>query len=85
MLGYYRAVLEDMSQNAELSNRHLRVSVLAFGGEVGGSAPDLYERLQPFCADIRGGMIQDSGHYIPEEQPEALAREIIAFVGTLEP
>jgi pimeloyl-ACP methyl ester carboxylesterase len=60
----------------------LRIPVLAFGGDA-GSAPDLYERLQPFCADIRGGLIQDSGHYIPEEQPEAIAHEIIAFLDTL--
>jgi pimeloyl-ACP methyl ester carboxylesterase len=82
MLGYYRAVLEDMEQNAELATRKLRIPVLAFGGDA-GSAPDLYERLQPFCADIRGGLIRDSGHYIPEEQPQAIAHEIIAFLGTL--
>jgi len=82
MLGYYRAVLEDMKQNAEFATRKLRIPVLAFGGDA-GSAPDLYERLQPFCADIRGGLIRDSGHYIPEEQPQAIAHEIIAFLGTL--
>ena len=84
MLGYYRAVFEDMKQNAELANRQLRVPVLAFGADA-GSAPDLYERLEPCCTNIRGGLIQNSGHYIPEEQPEVLAREIIAFVSRLEP
>lgn len=82
MLGYYRAVLEDMKQNAELATRKLHLPVLAFGGDV-GSAPDLYERLQPFCADLRGGLIRNSGHYIPEEQAQFLAHEIIAFLGTL--
>jgi hypothetical protein len=43
----------------------------------------LYERLQPFCADIRGGLIRDSGHYIPEEQPQVNAHEIIASLDTL--
>lgn len=84
MLGYYRAVLEDIKQNAELGTRKVHIPVLAFGGDV-GSAPDLYERLQPFCVDIRGGLIRDSGHYIPEEQPRTIAHEIIAFLGTLEP
>ena len=83
MLGYYRAIFEDLAQNAELANRKLHIPVLAFGGDV-GSAPDLYERLQPFCTDIRGGLIQDSGHYVPEEQPEAVALEMIAFLATLE-
>jgi pimeloyl-ACP methyl ester carboxylesterase len=84
MLGYYRAVLQDMEQNAELATGKLHIPILAFGGDA-GSAPDLYERLQPFCADIRGGLIRDSGHYIPEEQPQAIAHEIIAFLDTLEP
>ena len=83
MLGYYRAVLEDMKQNSELANHPLEVPVLALGGEA-GSAPDLHESLQPFCTNIQGGVIKNSGHYIPEEQPEALAREIIAFLKTLE-
>jgi pimeloyl-ACP methyl ester carboxylesterase len=84
MLGYYRAVLEDIEQNAELADRRLGVPVLALGGSV-GSAPDLYERLRPSCTNIQGGVIVDSGHYIPEEQPDALAREIMAFINKCEP
>jgi len=84
MLGYYRAVLEDIKQNASLTARRLSVPVLAFGGDA-GSAPDLHERLLLLCTDLRGGVIKDCGHYIPEEQPEALASEILAFIGTLKP
>jgi len=36
MLGYYRAVLEDMKQNVPLAARRLSVPVLAFGGDAGG-------------------------------------------------
>jgi pimeloyl-ACP methyl ester carboxylesterase len=84
MLGYYRAVLEDIRQNAALAARRLSVPVLALGGDA-GSAPDLGERLLPLCTDLRGGVVKDCGHYIPEEQPEALAEEVVAFIGTLEP
>jgi pimeloyl-ACP methyl ester carboxylesterase len=84
MLGYYRAVLEDIEQNAPLQERPLTVPVLALGGDV-GSAPDLYDRMKTLGHDVRGGVIADSGHYIPEEQPEALAREILSFIATLEP
>jgi pimeloyl-ACP methyl ester carboxylesterase len=83
MLGYYRAVLEDMKQNSELTDHLLKAPVLALGGDA-GSAPDLHESLLPLCANIRGGVIKNSGHYIPEEQPEALAREIIGFMAILE-
>jgi pimeloyl-ACP methyl ester carboxylesterase len=35
--------------------------------------------MKPLCEDIRGGIIKDCGHYIPEEQPEALAAKMIEF------
>jgi pimeloyl-ACP methyl ester carboxylesterase len=84
MLGYYRAVLEDIDQNAPLQKKLLNVPVLALGGDV-GSAPDLYDRMKPLGSDVRGGVIAACGHYLPEEQPEVVAREISAFVTTLEP
>lgn len=84
MLGYYRAVFEDIKQNAYLAACPLSVPVLAFGGDA-GSAPDLHERLLPLCTDLKGGVIKNCGHYIPEEQPEALAKEVLAFIAALEP
>jgi len=84
MLGYYRAVLEDIEQNAVLQKQQLDVPVLALGGDV-GSAPDLYDRMKPLGRDVRGGVIANSGHYIPEEQPELLVQQITAFIATLEP
>lgn len=78
MLGYYRAVLEDMEQNKVFSKKLLEVPILALGGDQ-GSAPDLYERVQPLAASVKGGLIKDSGHYIPEEQPFALCEKIIKF------
>jgi pimeloyl-ACP methyl ester carboxylesterase len=84
MLGYYRAVLKDMEQNRLLMERKIAVPVLALGGDV-GSAPDLFERMKPLGVDVKGGTIANSGHYIPEEQPEALAAEIVRFVSTLSP
>ncbi|MEV6133388.1 alpha/beta fold hydrolase [Streptomyces violaceusniger] len=83
MLGYYRAVLKDIEQNTPLMRQKIGIPVLALGGEV-GSAPDLYESMRPLGHDVRGGVIAGSGHYIPEEEPEALAREISDFVSDLE-
>ena len=78
MLGYYRAVIEDMEQNKALSARRLGVPILALGGDR-GSAPAIYEAMQPLGDDVQGGVIASSGHYIPEEQPQALAAEILRF------
>jgi pimeloyl-ACP methyl ester carboxylesterase len=36
--------------------------------------------MRPLAENIRGGVIRDSGHYIPEEQPAALVAELRAFL-----
>ncbi|UOZ05609.1 alpha/beta fold hydrolase [Amycolatopsis sp. WQ 127309] len=77
LLGYYRAVLTDIEQNARHAEP-IRVPVLALGGAQ-GSAPDLLAKVRPHAADIRGGVIADSGHYVPEEQPAALAAALRGF------
>jgi pimeloyl-ACP methyl ester carboxylesterase len=82
MLGYYRAVIEDMEQNNALFGRKLKLPILALGGDV-GSAPDLFEAMRPLGTDVRGGVVARSGHYIPEEQPETLATELKRFLASL--
>jgi pimeloyl-ACP methyl ester carboxylesterase len=82
MLGYYRAVLEDVDQNEKFADVKLTVPILALGGDV-GSAPDLFEKMKQLAHNVTGGVVKDSGHYIPEEQPEVLVKEIINFITQL--
>jgi pimeloyl-ACP methyl ester carboxylesterase len=78
MLGYYRAVFEDMEQNAGLAQTRIKIPILALGGDV-GSAPNIYEAIKPLGEDVQGGIIENCGHYIPEEQPEVLAERMLTF------
>ncbi len=78
MLGYYRAVIEDMEYNKRLFGTKISVPVLALGGDV-GSAPGIFEAMKPLAENIQGGVIANSGHYIPEEQPEALVSALQEF------
>ncbi|TDV33868.1 hypothetical protein C7405_110119 [Paraburkholderia caballeronis] len=78
MLGYYRAIEEDIRQNAALAANPIRVPVLALGADV-GSAPDIHERMKPLCENLHGRIFENCGHCIPDEQPEALAAELITF------
>ena len=78
MLGYYRSVLTDIEQNKMLARSLIEIPILALGGDQ-GSAPDLYDRIKPLAAEVYGGLIKNSGHYIPEEQPFALVEQIIEF------
>jgi pimeloyl-ACP methyl ester carboxylesterase len=79
MLGYYRAVIRDMDYNRGLFQKKIAVPVLALGGDA-GSAPGIFEAMRPLAENIRGGVIRNSGHYIPEEQPAALVAELRAFL-----
>lgn len=78
MLGYYRAVHQDMAQNATLRDQKLTTPLLAIGGSV-GSAPDLPEAMKPLAEHLEGSIIDDCGHYIPEEKPEELVQVMHDF------
>lgn len=84
MLGYYRAVVEDIAIHERLGKTPITVPLLAVAAAQ-GSAPKLHEQLAPFGDDVRGVVIEETGHYIPEEQPEALASALRDFISTLPP
>lgn len=80
-LAYYRAASLSARQNRELSARgKLAVPVLALGADQ-GSIADMASPLRAYAEDVRGGVVANCGHFIPEEQPEAAARELAAFFG----
>jgi pimeloyl-ACP methyl ester carboxylesterase len=78
---YYRAVPQDIADNAAMIARFkLPMPVLALGGaESWGRRMEVLESLQRVALDVRGGMIEDCGHFVPEEQPDELARRLIDF------
>ena len=39
------------------------------------------DALKPYFEDVTSVVISDSGHFVPEEQPEALAKALISFLG----
>ena len=58
----------------------LAMPVLALGADQ-GSIADMASPLRAYADDVRGGVVANCGHFIPEEQPEARARELAAFFG----
>lgn len=78
-LAYYRDASISAGQNRELSAMgKLRMPVLALGADQ-GSIADMATPLKAFAQDVQGGIISFCGHFLPEEQPEAVARELKAF------
>ena len=54
--------------------------VLAVGAESGVGAT-LIDTMSLVAADVRGAVFAACGHYIPEEAPRAVAKQIIRFMG----
>ncbi len=79
-LQYYRHGQQDVAQNKESKKRKLEMPVLAIGGDhsLGSNVEVL---MQDFASNIRGSVIKDCGHWIAEEQPEELTRQLLAFLG----
>jgi pimeloyl-ACP methyl ester carboxylesterase len=38
------------------------------------------ESLQPYFQDVTSLVVPDAGHFVPEEQPEALAKALLSFL-----
>ena len=76
----YRAFWQDAGDNKRFANTRLKMPVLAIGAELSvGTA--LAESLQPLTKHLRGLVFEACGHFIPDEQPERLARELENFFG----
>jgi pimeloyl-ACP methyl ester carboxylesterase len=56
----------------------LTIPLLAVGGE--HAIPNMGDSLEPYFENITSVVIRDSGHFVPEEQPEALAKALLAFL-----
>ena len=75
---YCRRIVEDMEFNKRQFKSKLHIPLLAVGGQY--SIPNMGEALQPHFENVTSVVIQDSGHFVPEEQPEALAKALLAFL-----
>ena len=78
-LAYYRAAGVSAQQNRDLAAKgKLQMPLLALGSDQ-GSIADMASPLRAFGDDVRGGVVPFCGHFLPEEQPEAVARELLSF------
>jgi len=79
-LAYYRAIPEDVKNAQEIENEPLKIPVLALGGsDAFGRGTEPAESLADYAEDVQGGVIDNCGHWIPEEQPAALAEKLNDF------
>jgi pimeloyl-ACP methyl ester carboxylesterase len=75
---YCRNILVDMDFNKKNFTDKSAVRLLAVGGQY--SIPQMGKSLQPYFEKCTPLIIADSGHFVPEEQPQALAKALKAFL-----
>jgi pimeloyl-ACP methyl ester carboxylesterase len=77
---YYRAFDQDAADNRADEGR-LDMPVLALGGDHSPWRTYLRDQLKDRASTIEGDVVPECGHFIPEEQPEWLARRLMRFIG----
>lgn len=78
-LAYYRAADESARQNRVLSAKgKLQMPVLALSADQ-GSIPNMAAPLEACATNVEGVTIGHCGHFLPEEQPAAVAAELTRF------
>jgi pimeloyl-ACP methyl ester carboxylesterase len=84
---HYRAFPQDAIQNQNYSKTKLTMPVLALGGEyiptLGGkiAMPTVIYGMKILAQNVTGIIVPNSGHFIPEEQPQFLAEQLLKFFG----
>jgi pimeloyl-ACP methyl ester carboxylesterase len=75
---YYRAVFEDAEQNKEYAKEKLKIPILTIGGEaaIGNFTTTSFQRV---ANNVTGITLPNTGHFIPEERPNFLTKQILNF------
>ncbi len=76
---YYRAIFDSIAQNRETAAKKLSMPVFAIGGAQ-WLGPLMQKMVEPVSANLRTEVIAGSGHFVPEEAPEAVIRLLQAFL-----
>jgi len=75
---YYRAIFEDAEQNKEYGKEKLQIPILTIGGEfaIGNSTTTSFQKV---ATNVTGISLPNTGHFIPEERPNLLIKQILDF------
>ncbi len=79
---YYRNLARDIADNEAIAKTFkLPMPVLALGGNnAWGRRMEVLESLQRVASNVRGGVIDHCGHWMPEEQPQVLLQHLLPFL-----
>lgn len=77
----YRATPQDVKDNeAFVAEGKLKMPILCYGGPHGrGRGMAAIESWRRIAEDVRGGIAEGCGHWIPEERPAWAVEQLLAF------
>ena len=79
-MGVYRAAFTSIAQTEPLTRSKISVPTVALGGSKHGLGEKVGEMVKLVAACVEAHTLSDSGHFIPEEQPDLIVKHILAMV-----
>jgi pimeloyl-ACP methyl ester carboxylesterase len=70
-MAYYRAIFTSIEQNRAHALKRIETPVLAIGGDR-GLGDMMRQTMETVAKNVTGRVIENCGHYVPEEAPERL-------------
>jgi pimeloyl-ACP methyl ester carboxylesterase len=78
-MGVYRAAFTSISQTEPLTRKKVCVPVIALGGSANGLGAKVGEMVKLVAENVEAHTLSDSGHFLPEEQPDAVIKHILSM------
>lgn len=76
----YRAFPEDETRFKEFMKQPLPMPVLALAGDKSNGMTEL-DMAREVATNVQGGVAPNTGHWLPDENPDFLSKQLIAFFG----
>jgi pimeloyl-ACP methyl ester carboxylesterase len=76
---YFRMLNQDMADNAEYAKTRLPMPVLAIGAS-SSLGDTVAAQVTRYAQNVRISVIDDAGHYLFDEQPDELSRQVLDFL-----
>jgi pimeloyl-ACP methyl ester carboxylesterase len=77
-MGVYRAAFTSIQQTEPLTSHKVKVPIVALGGTK-GLGDRVLAMVRMVGENVEGRVIADCGHFVPEERPEEIVRDILAM------
>ncbi|GHO63202.1 dehalogenase [Ktedonobacter sp. SOSP1-52] len=78
-ISYFSSFQTDAEQIKIYGKKKLRMPVLALGADHSLGAA-VGTQVTSYATNVTGGVVTGSGHWIPEEQPQAFVDQLLAFL-----